>query len=534
MAQPSRRSSTLRLLLHFVPPLCSPLLVHCFSLQAARHFVTPPVLRGAFRPKATIRQAAPAGITLSNARPAEGETQTSLPGLHSRRQLPDRSATSRLFSRLSGIPHTTSTSRHTLASCPSRGYAGDVADSTMAAPSAMPTSQQHDQAAPSTDRVAFLGLGRMGAPMAANIHKKWSASRGGKLAVWNRSTEKAEQHAAAHGSVMISDLASELRCPIVFCCLPTSDQVRTIAEKLVEAKKGSDAEDRDATCDEKAARQDQPHILVDCTSGSRAKTIEIGRYLAEHGIALVDCPVSGGPAGAEAGSLSAMLGGEPADVERVLPIVKTFAAKTQHVGPLGSGHAVKSVNNLLNSLHLMAATEGLLALKKIGIDPTKALECINTSSGRSLQTEQRIPKEVLTGNFNYGFALNLMQKDCRLARELVASLCDDAWKTQQKETCDRHTYGDSKKILPVDHEDLEDESPTSTGGKAAKAQLCSTDAFDVTNSLLLHAADRVDAIADHYGATKKGGATDADYTMLSKYFEEKLRLTLRKDDPATE
>jgi 3-hydroxyisobutyrate dehydrogenase len=115
-----------------------------------------------------------------------------------------------------------------------------------------------------------------------------------------------------------------------------------------------------------------------------------------------------------------MLGCDDAAVaERVIPAVKSFAAKVVPCGPCGAGHAVKAVNNSLNVAHLLLGTEALLALQKAGVDPEVALEAINGSSGRSLQTEQRIPQEVLSGRFGYGFKLDLMAKDCGIAKGVL-------------------------------------------------------------------------------------------------------------------
>ena len=104
----------------------------------------------------------------------------------------------------------------------------------------------------------------------------------------------------------------------------------------------------------------------------------------------------------------------------------SFCGKKTKVGKLGSAHATKSVNNILNTAHLMIATEGMLALKAAGVDVSQALQCVNESSGRSLQTEVRVPEEVLSRRFNYGFDLQLMQKDVSFARKLIVSAHEKA------------------------------------------------------------------------------------------------------------
>jgi len=129
--------------------------------------------------------------------------------------------------------------------------------------------------------VAFVGLGAMGKGMAANL-----ASSGGRVLVYNRTASVAEAHAAAHGTTAVAQLAELRPASIVVCCLPTSAHVAEVARQL-ELQPGS--------------------VLVDCTSGDPSQTREIGAELKERGIELVDCPVSGGPAGAESGQLTAMV-----------------------------------------------------------------------------------------------------------------------------------------------------------------------------------------------------------------------------------
>jgi len=166
-------------------------------------------------------------------------------------------------------------------------------------------------------------------------------------------------------------------------------------------------------------------LIVDITSGDPVQTRAIGDELKRHGISLVDCPVSGGPAGATSGTVTAMFGGDPESVKTVMEWA-TFAKVKKHVGPLGSGHAVKVVNNTLNCTHLLAATEGLLTLQKFGVSPQDALDCINFSSGRSLQSEVRVPKEVLSREFSYGFKLGLMRKDVDTAISMQKECLPDS------------------------------------------------------------------------------------------------------------
>lgn len=255
--------------------------------------------------------------------------------------------------------------------------------------------------------VAFVGLGAMGYGMAANLARHHSDKDKGSVFVWNRTSSVAEKHASEFGTRAVSSLDDLKGCSVVFMCLPTSKEVKSICSRLV---------------------LDSGAIVADCTSGNPIMTREIASSLAERQIEMVDCPVSGGPAGGKSGQLASMVGGSPNAISTVEPYLRCMAQKkVVQVGPIGSGHAVKAVNNTLNTAHLAIATEGLLALAKFGVPPDVAVEAINGSSGRSLQTEERIPKEVLSREFDYGFPLGLMLKDVTVAVDNVCAeqSCDN-------------------------------------------------------------------------------------------------------------
>lgn len=186
---------------------------------------------------------------------------------------------------------------------------------------------------------------------------------------------------------------------ILFSCLPSSEVVENViyeslpflAEKL---------------------------LWIDFTTGNQSFTFILGEKLKKYNATLIDAAVSGGPDGASKGSLSVMLGGDNNSIKKILPLIEKIG-RPVHVGPTGSGHAVKVINNILNMTHLLGASEGLVALAKLGINPQKALEAINRGSGRSLQTEVRLPKEILSRKFFYNFKLGLMLKDVQLAEKIL-------------------------------------------------------------------------------------------------------------------
>lgn len=251
-------------------------------------------------------------------------------------------------------------------------------------------------ASPSEGAVGFIGLGAMGVPIVQNLAKT------SEVHVWARRPDCAAALADGCTGVVPAESVAALaaRVDTLLLCLPSSAEVSAIVEEALPAlRRGS--------------------LVVDCTSGDPSVTRAVGARLAERGVRLVDCPVSGGPAGAAAGTLTTMVGGAASDIAEVRPVLERYCANVKHVGPLGAGHAVKSINNVLNTAHLLVAAEGLAALKAFGVAPEVALDAINASSGRSLQTEVRFPKEVLTGDFAYGFQLGLMEKDVKIAKGLL-------------------------------------------------------------------------------------------------------------------
>jgi len=245
-------------------------------------------------------------------------------------------------------------------------------------------------------KLAYIGLGAMGRPMAANL-ARWF-----ETLVWNRTGAVAREHADAHGSSAVERLADLAEADVVCSCLPTSREVAAVAGELGPAL-------RDGT------------TWIDHTSGDPATTRDVAAALADAGVSYLDAPVSGGTDGAETGRLTVMVGGEEAVLERVAPVLDAVASRVVHVGPVGSGMAVKAVNNALLATSLRAAGEGLLALRAAGVDPSTALEVINASSGRSFATERLIPERVITRRFPPTFALVLLAKDVGIATQLAGS-----------------------------------------------------------------------------------------------------------------
>jgi 3-hydroxyisobutyrate dehydrogenase len=248
-------------------------------------------------------------------------------------------------------------------------------------------------------RVAFLGLGAIGAPMAAHL-----AADPIELVVWNRTAARAEEFARRHGARAAATPADAARgCDVVITCLPTSRDV----ESLLDGEGGL------------LAGLASGAVLVDCTSGDPATSRRLADRLASRGVAFMDAPVSGGVAGAQKGALTVMCGGDPAVLDRVRPVLQRFGSRIVHCGAVGAGDAVKAVNNALLAVHLWSAAEGLAALTKAGVSPAVALDVINGSSGRSNASQNLVPERVLTRAFPRTFRLALLDKDVGIAAEVA-------------------------------------------------------------------------------------------------------------------
>ncbi len=247
-------------------------------------------------------------------------------------------------------------------------------------------------------QVAFLGLGAIGTPMAARV------SQAHQLIVWNRTAARADGFAATH-SVRAARTPREAaaEADVVVTCLPTSAEV----EALLDGPDGLLAGFRPGA------------LLLDCTSGDPATSRRIAARLAEHGVDFADAPVSGGTNGAEAGTLTVMLGGDEAILQRALPVLQSFGKRIELMGPIGAGHAMKAVNNALLGVNIAALGEGLAALVKAGIPAAKAVEVLNASSGRSFVSEHLVPERVLTGAYPQTFRLALLHKDAGIALDVL-------------------------------------------------------------------------------------------------------------------
>jgi 3-hydroxyisobutyrate dehydrogenase len=251
-------------------------------------------------------------------------------------------------------------------------------------------------------KIAFIGLGDIGSLMASHLTREPF-----ELVVWNRTASKAEEFARGNKVRVASSPADAVReADVVITCLPSSAEV----EAVIHGENGIlDAMRRGAT-------------LIDCTSGDPPTSRSIAAELGGRGVEFIDAPVSGGTTAAKAGTLTVMWGGEITVFERVRPVIEAFGKKIVHAGPVGSGDALKAVNNALLAVHILSTAEGLAILVKAGVDPKVALEVINASSGRSNSSENLIPQRVLTRAFPRTFRLALLEKDIAIAAVMAEDL----------------------------------------------------------------------------------------------------------------
>ena len=243
----------------------------------------------------------------------------------------------------------------------------------------------------------FVGLGNMGRPMAVN----YASQR--ELFVYDVDGRTAADVATAAGATALTDLAGVPdRVRTVILMLPNS----RIVENVLRA-------------DGLLSGLPRGCLVIDMGSSEPASTAALATEAAARGIDYVDAPVSGGVAKATSGELAIMMGGDAAAVARARPHLEIMGSSLTHVGPAGSGHAAKALNNLLSATNLAAAAEILTVAASVGIAPATMLQVINGSTGRSQATEVKYPRHVLTGTFDSGFAMDLMLKDLAIAVRLI-------------------------------------------------------------------------------------------------------------------
>ena len=240
------------------------------------------------------------------------------------------------------------------------------------------------------ERVAFLGLGVMGRPMAGHLVRAGHA-----VGVYNRSTDKSARFAAEHGARAATTAAEAARgASFVFCCV------------------GGDADVREVVAGEGGAlgALASGAVVIDHTTASAGLAREMAAAAGARGVAFVDAPVSGGEKGAHDGTLTVMAGGDEDAFERARPLLAAYAKTARLLGPSGSGQLAKMVNQICIAGLVEALAEGIDFARAAGLDARAVVEVISKGAAQSWQMDHRA-ESMLEGRFDFGFAVDWMRKD---------------------------------------------------------------------------------------------------------------------------
>ncbi len=259
------------------------------------------------------------------------------------------------------------------------------------------------------ERIGIVGLGNMGAPMARRLAQ-------GGFAVLAYDI-RAEIAAALSGEEAGIEAAAALgalgeACEVVITMRPDAAAVR----EVVLGAPGREG---------LAGSLARGSVVIDMSSSAPAATLALGEDLQALGIHLIDAPVSGGVPRARDGSLTIMAGGPPGSIESLAPVFACLG-QVQRTGDLGSGHAMKALNNYVSAAGLLAVCEALIIARRFGLDPKVANEVLKSSTGRNNTTDRKVEAFMLNRSFDSGFALALLRKDVGMAQDLAGELALDA------------------------------------------------------------------------------------------------------------
>ncbi len=257
-------------------------------------------------------------------------------------------------------------------------------------------------------RVGFIGIGNMGWPMASHI-----AQAGHELTVFDVDATRTARFAQEFQCKAAANLDEVAANETIVTMLPTGKIVR---QALLEDQGGAFA---------KALKPGT--LIIDMSSSEPVGTRELGAEIAKRGATLIDAPVSGAVPRAKAGTLAIMIGGDDkAAVERAKPLLLSMGKQLFETGSLGTGHAMKALNNYIAAAGYTAVVESLLIGQRFGLNQETMVDILNVSTGRNFTTEVMIKEQVLGGKFATGFALGLMAKDVKIAADLGEAVNLDA------------------------------------------------------------------------------------------------------------
>jgi 3-hydroxyisobutyrate dehydrogenase len=257
------------------------------------------------------------------------------------------------------------------------------------------------------------------------------ARAGHAVTVYDSAPDRARQVAAMHGCRAAGSLDELADSEFIVTMLPTGQIVRDLY--LLEGL---------------AAHLSRGSIAIDMSSSDPVGTRQLGAALAASGITLIDAPVSGGVPRATQGTLTIMIGADrPEAVERARPLLRTMGDRLFDTGGLGSGHAMKALNNFVAAATFAACAEALMAGQRFGLDPMRMVEILNVSTGRNFHTDVVLREHVVGGKFATGFQLGLLAKDVRIAADLAHELGLEAPLTElvsQRFAAARETLGPTR------------------------------------------------------------------------------------------
>jgi 3-hydroxyisobutyrate dehydrogenase len=240
------------------------------------------------------------------------------------------------------------------------------------------------------EKVAFLGLGVMGYPMAGHLKRA-----GHEVTVYNRTATKAAAWGREFGgATAATPRKAAMGADLVFACVGNDDDVRAVALGPDGAFEGMAS----------------GAIFIDHTTASASLARELDEAARGRGVGFVDAPVSGGQAGAEKGILTVMAGGEKASFERAEPTIQAYARAVRLMGPAGAGQLTKMVNQICIAGIVEGLSEGIHFAMKAGLDPAAVVDVISKGAAQSWQMENRY-KTMVAGEFDHGFAVDWMRKD---------------------------------------------------------------------------------------------------------------------------
>jgi len=264
--------------------------------------------------------------------------------------------------------------------------------------------------------IGFVGVGSMGWPMAALLHKA-----GYPLQIVDASGDRAKEFVKEFGgTVAASNRELAAASDIIVTILPTS----AIVQAVLEGPNGVLA----------GLRKDA--VVVEMSSGVPTITRALAEQVAAAGAHMVDAPVSGGVPRAKTGELAIMFGGSEAILERVRPVLSCMGNSITRTGDVGSAHAMKALNNLVSAGGFLIGVEALMIGKRFGLDPAAMVDVLNSSTGMNNSTQKKFKQFVLSGKYNAGFGLDLMVKDLSIALEIgrdtntptpFSSMCREMW-----------------------------------------------------------------------------------------------------------